>query len=183
MDSPAPQKPYETVSEMSSVVVKFRLATLEDLALLQGWDQEPHVVASNPNDNWGWETELGKSCSWREQLIAEVDGVPIGYVEIIDPAQEESHYWGEVSPHLRAIDIWIGEGSYLGKGYGTEMMRLALSKCFAASEVEAVLVDPLVSNTRARRFYERLGFKPVERRQFGQDDCMVYRLERADWVN
>ncbi|MEN9225984.1 MAG: GNAT family N-acetyltransferase [Thermostichus sp. HHBFW_bins_43] len=168
---------------MSSAVVKFRPATLEDLELLQRWDQEPHIVASDPNDDWGWETELGKRYSWREQWMAEVDGLAIGFVQIIDPAQEESHYWGEVSPHLRAIDIWIGEGSHLGKGYGTQMMQLALKRCFADPQVEAVLVDPLVSNIRARRFYERLGFKPMERRQFGLDECMVYRLEREDWVN
>jgi aminoglycoside 6'-N-acetyltransferase len=44
-----------------------------------------------------------------------------------------------------------------------------------------VLLDPLASNTRAHRFYERFGFVPVERRTFCADDCIVYRLERADW--
>jgi len=45
-----------------------------------------------------------------------------------------------------------------------------------------VLVDPLVSNTRAHRFYERLGFKLLERRRFGDDDCLVCRLARRDYV-
>jgi aminoglycoside 6'-N-acetyltransferase len=45
--------------------------------------------------------------------------------------------------------------------------------------VKAILVDPLASNTRAHRFYERLGFVAVGRRTFGTDDCMVYRLERG----
>ena len=66
--------------------------------------------------------------------------------------------------------------------HGTTMMRLALARCFAAPGVTAVLIDPLASNTRAHRFYERLGFRFVERRQFGQDDCFVYRLGRADWA-
>jgi aminoglycoside 6'-N-acetyltransferase len=48
--------------------------------------------------------------------------------------------------------------------------------------VTAVLIDPLASNTRAHVFYQRLGFRFVERRQFGLDDCFVYRLERADWA-
>jgi aminoglycoside 6'-N-acetyltransferase len=42
----------------------------------------------------------------------------------------------------------------------------------------AIVIDPLASNVRAIRFYERLGFKPVERRRFGEDDCLVMRLER-----
>ena len=28
---------------------------------------------------------------------------------------------------------------------------------------------------------QRLGFRPVERRLFGPDDCLVHRLERAEW--
>jgi hypothetical protein len=82
-------------------------------ALLRHWDEQPHVIASDPNDDWQWETELGKSPGWREQLIAQLDGRPIGFVQIIDPACEESHYWGEVPHGLRAIDIWIGEGGLL----------------------------------------------------------------------
>lgn len=162
--------------------IALRPATLADLALLRRWDTEPHIIASDPNDDWQWETELHKNPPWREQLIAEVAGVPIGFVEIIDPAEEDSHYWGQVSAHLRAIDIWIGEKSYLGQGYGTVIMQLALNRCFAAQDVEAVIIDPLASNVRAQRFYERLGFQPVERRRFGEDDCIVYRLERAEWA-
>lgn len=82
---------------------------------------------------------------------------------------------------LRAIGIWIGESGDLGRGFGTEMMRQALARCFAAPEVTAVLIDPLASNTRAHVFYERFGFRFVERRWFGDDDCFVYRLDRADW--
>lgn len=162
--------------------IKLRPADINDLKLLRHWDEQPHVVASDPNDDWQWETELEKNPEWREQLIAELDGRPVGFIQIIDPFLEESRYWGEdVSPNLRAIDIWIGEADDLGKGYGTQMMRQALEKCFAAREVEAVVIDPLASNTDAHRFYERLGFKFVERRMFGEDDCFVMRLERGDF--
>ena len=137
------------------------------------------MLAADPNDDWQWETELGRELDWREHLIAEVDGRPIGFIQIIDPAREETRYWGEVEENLRALDIWIGEADFLGKGYGTQMMRLAIERCFAAPEVTAILIDPLASNTRAHRFYERLGFRRVGRRTFGKDDCYVYRLERS----
>ena len=158
--------------------VRLRPAGPADLALLRRWDDKPHVVASDPNDDWAWETELGRSPDWREQLIAELDARPIGFVQIIDPAREESRYWGDVPEGLRAVDLWIGEESELGKGYGTRMMQLALARCFADPLVCAVLIDPLASNTRAHRFYERMGFRFVERRSFGRDDCFVYRLDR-----
>jgi aminoglycoside 6'-N-acetyltransferase len=44
-----------------------------------------------------------------------------------------------------------------------------------------VLVDPLTTNARPHRFYERLGFRFVEKRWFGEDECAVYRLERSEW--
>lgn len=162
--------------------IQLRPATIDDLPLLQKWDNEPHVIESDPNDDWQWEIELLRSPVWREQVIAEKDGRPIGFIQIIDPALEDSHYWGEVSEHLRAIDIWIGDANDLGKGYGTKMMNLAIEKCFADSGVTAILIDPLASNKKAHRFYERFGFKFIEERQFGEDDCFVYRLDRTDWL-
>jgi aminoglycoside 6'-N-acetyltransferase len=163
---------------LKDIVMHLRPATPNDLALLQHWDEQPHVMNS---DNWGWEVELARHPDWREQLIAEIGDRPIGFIQIIDPAREDSHYWGDITANLRAIDIWIGEEMNLGKGYGTQMMQLALDRCFANPLVTAVLVDPLASNTRAHRFYERFGFQFVEPRRFGDDDCFVYRLNRADW--
>lgn len=162
--------------------MRLRSAEPSDVALLRYWDMKPHVIAASGGDaNLDWETELAHFPDWRELLIAEIAGRPIGVIQIIDPAREETHYWGEVEPNLRAIDIWIGEEADLGHGHGTEMMRLALDRCFADEVVSAVLLDPLASNTRAHRFYERLGFRAVERRMFGTDDCVVYRLHRDDW--
>jgi len=146
--------------------------------LLERWDREPHVVAGVPGDRWDWETELARRSPWQEMLIAELDGRPIGFVQIIDPGREETHYWGDVPENLRAIDIWIGEPDALAKGHGTKMMHLALARCFADPTVTAVLLDPLASNVRAHRFYRRLGFELVERRRFADSDCFVFRLDR-----
>jgi aminoglycoside 6'-N-acetyltransferase len=162
--------------------ITLRHAVLEDIPILERWEEEPHVQASGVEDDWNWEEELQRNPAWREQLIAEADGRPIGVVQIIDPALEETHYWGDCAPNLRAIDIWIGEADALGKGYGTAMMRLALERCFAPPEVTAVLIDPLESNVRAQRFYERLGFRFVERRRFFEDDCVVMQITREEFM-
>ena len=31
-----------------------RPATIADLPTLRHWDEQPHVVASDPNDDWEW---------------------------------------------------------------------------------------------------------------------------------
>lgn len=162
--------------------ISFRLATIKDLALVQYWDTQQHVIDADPDDDWNWEYELKRFPEWREQLIAELNGRPIGFVQIIDPNEEESHYWGTVPKNLRAIDIWIGEKDDLGKGYGTIMMNLAIERCFRNNDVTAILIDPLESNINAIRFYEKLGFRFVEKRSFGDSDCMVYELNRKDWA-
>ncbi|GAB2768368.1 GNAT family N-acetyltransferase [Rhabdobacter roseus] len=165
----------------TNLAITLRPATPDDLEVLRHWDEQPHSIQADPDDDWEWEKELPRNPPWREQLIAELNGRPLGFIQIIDPAEEETHYWGEVPTNLRAIDIWIGEAEDLGQGYGTVMMQLALARCFADEHVTAVLIDPLESNTRAHRFYERLGFEFVEKRTFDEDDCLVYRLDRRTW--
>ena len=159
-----------------------RAAVLTDAPRLRYWDEQPHVIASDPNDEWNWETELRRHPSWRALLVAEDAGRPVGFLQIIDPQREDSHYWGEVGPGKRAIDIWIGEAADLNRGYGTEMMRLALERCFADPTVDAILLDPLADNAGAIRFYRRFGFRFVEFRVFGSDPCAVYVLDRADYA-
>jgi aminoglycoside 6'-N-acetyltransferase len=166
-------------ANVSSVRVRLRPAQGSDAALLRRWDEAPHLADSQGDDDWQWETDLGVPRQGREQLVAELDGRPIGYVEILDPATDPERYWGEMPPGYRAIDIWIGEPDAVGRGFGTEMMRQALERCFSDASVHTVLVDPLASNTRAHRFYERLGFRLVERRFFGEDDSFVYQLLRS----
>lgn len=163
--------------------IHLRRATLDDLPVLTHWDSQPHVITASGDDGrFDWPAELPRVVPWRELLIAELAGRPIGMIQIIDPALEETHYWGDCASNLRAIDIWIGEAADLGRSYGTAMMRAALDRCFAIEAVSAVLVDPLEENVRACRFYERFGFECLGRRMFGADHCLVYRLERTDWA-
>ncbi len=167
--------------------LSIRLATESDAAVLYIWDENPHVMAATSNDgsksfDANWEEELLPQQDGTQFFIAEVDGTPIGAMQIINPATEKTQYWGAVASNLRAIDIWIGEEAYIGHGYGTLMMRFAIERCFSCSDVEAILIDPLANNLRSHQFYKRLGFVFLERRQFDKDsDCFVFRLSRADW--
>jgi aminoglycoside 6'-N-acetyltransferase len=164
--------------KMLSHNITLREALPSDVSILEYWDQQKHVIDSDPDDDWEWEKELATNPVWRSQLMAELNREPIGFIQIIDPFEEETHYWGEVAPNLRAIDIWIGEEKNLGKGYGTQMMQLAIELCFSDPKVTKILIDPLATNTKAHRFYERLGFKFVEERKFDDSECFVYELKR-----
>jgi aminoglycoside 6'-N-acetyltransferase len=174
---------------MRTTRIELRPATDADVPQLQRWDLEPDVISATSDDpdspkafgDLYWPDELAMQSPVYQYFIAELDGRPIGAMQIIDPHLEPTHYWGEIAPNLRAIDIWIGDAADRGKGYGARMMRLALERCFADPAVTGIVIDPLASNVRAHRFYHRLGFRPVGRRMFGDDDCLVHELTRGDW--
>jgi aminoglycoside 6'-N-acetyltransferase len=170
-----------------SADLHLRRATPADAEILSQWDAKPHVQAAVSNNGCSgfdadWPVELDQRSDGTEFFIAEVDCKPIGALQIIDPAREHSHYWGAVATNLKAIDIWIGEEDYLGKGFGGRMMTFAVEYAFTESEVAAILIDPLSNNLKAHRFYCRFGFKFMERRQFdAESDCFVFKLTRSDW--
>ena len=171
------------------VTVRLRPAVAGDARWLAIWDKDEDVITCSTDDPSAevafsgavWSEELAAQSDVSRYYIAEVDGRPIGAMQIIDPQREPTHYWGEIAPHLRAVDIWIGAAADRNRGYGREMMRLAHELCFADPLVTAIVIDPLASNVRAHRFYERLGYRPLGRRFFGDDDCLVHELSRADW--
>ena len=164
-----------------------RPAKPADSKQLYLWDEKPHVRQATSNSgtvsfDLKWEEELVERNDGTELFIAEVDGCPIGAMQVIDPERERTHYWGTVDPNQRAIDIWIGEEEFIGQGFGGRMMNFAINHCFAEPAVISILIDPLSNNVRSHKFYERLGFRFVERRQFDEDsDCFVFRLTREEW--
>lgn len=174
---------------LESFTVRLRPATSADAEQLEQWSRQRHVIAATTDDPNAdrafegaiWADELAAQSDVSRYWIAELGGRAIGALQISDPQLEPTHYWGDVPADLRTLDIWIGEPVALGHGYGEQMLRLALRDCFESAAVTAIWIDPLASNTRAHRFYERLGFERVERRSFGEDDCLVYRLTRAAW--
>ena len=155
--------------------------TDDDLASLAAWDDDADVAAAlggRSADWYDWPSELARDVRWRELLIAEDEGRPIGFIQIADASEEETHYWGDVAPGTWSLDIWIGAPEDRGRGLGTQAMHEALCRIFERHGAERVVIDPLVDNRRAIAFYERLGFIRVGVRDFDGDRCLVMELER-----
>lgn len=168
--------------------VTLRPARPDDAVFLERWDRDPDVIAAHGEEAqsaeiWRdeeWRAEIEAAPGWRRILIAEEEGRPVGVVVDIDPAREETHYWGSCGPGLRAFDTWIGGAKDRGRGLGAAMMAGALRIAFADPAVKAVIIDPLLSNRRAIRFYERCGFRAVEERWFDEVHCLVMAFDRPD---
>ena len=77
--------------------------------------------------------------------------------------------------HARYV---IGENPVTGFAFGLFLLIVV----FAVLGPWVVPYDPLASNTRAHKFYQRIGFVPTHRQTFNdEDDCLVHRLTRAEW--
>ena len=161
-------------------MIKLRPAIINDLELVRYWDTKQHVIDCDPDDEWNWEVELNRNPKWREQFVAELKGIAVGFIQIIDPYLEETQYWGTIEKNKRAIDIWIGEENNINKGYGTIMMKLAIKICFENSMIDGILVDPLKTSSKAHRFYTSLGFEFIEEREFDESVCFIYELKRKN---
>lgn len=156
--------------------------TIHDVALLRTWDDDADVAAAlggRGADWYDWPIELARTVPWRELLIVVEDGRPIGFIQLADAAEEESHYWGDVAPGTWSIDIWIGAPGDRGRGLGRAAMQAALRRIFDHHGADVVVIDPREDNRRAIAFYERLGFQRVEDRELDGDRCLVMSIQRG----
>jgi aminoglycoside 6'-N-acetyltransferase len=156
-----------------------RPATPADIPLLQAWDEDPFVAASDPHGDWERETTL--AVAGLDNLIAERDGRPIGLIQIADLERDASRYWRPAQPGFMAIDFWIGAEADRGQGHGRILMQQAIARCSADPAIHTAPIDPLQTNIEAIRFDERLGFRFMENRRFGKNDCAVRQLTRQEW--
>jgi RimJ/RimL family protein N-acetyltransferase len=63
------------------------------------------------------------------------------------------------------VGIFIGDKNYWNKGYGTEALTLLLDYGFKALNLHNVLLRVYAFNERAKRCYEKIGFKPIGKRR------------------
>jgi len=107
----------------------FRPITKSDLPMFKNWLDQPHL-----NGWWG--------DSGTEARLA------------FDAPQ-----YNDQPIDARAIDTFLGEPEFLGKGHGVGYIAARLSEL--RRHYPAVVVDPDPANTRAIAAYARAGFRPV----------------------
>ena len=61
-----------------------------------------------------------------------------------------------------------------GRGYGN-LLLASLERRATDLGYTELIVDPLATNTGARRFYERAGFREAEHKTLGRYDIIIYR--------
>ena len=162
--------------------LSYHMATPDDAEMLSAWDEAPHMkIARGNSDWWNWQEELHQADVWREMLIVKCDGEAFGFLQIMNAGQDPDDYWQGLDTTHMAIDLWIGRPEYLHRGFGSQMIRYAISRAFRNSEVTTIWIDPLSQNARAIAFYQKHGFEPVDTRIIDEDGLALHKLTRQAW--
>ena len=147
----------------------FRPITFEDFPLLFGWLRNPGVAA------W-WDDPPATMAEFEGKYVPRLDGSeavfgfiasyadePIGYLQWYRLADEPEHpACGLVPYESAAVDLFIGEDEFRGKGYGPVMIRAFLrGVVFAQPEIASCAIDPCRYNQVAIAAYSKAGFRPV----------------------
>lgn len=81
--------------------------------------------------------------------------------------------------------IVIGEKLAWGHGYGSDATRLVVAEAFERFMLDAVNLEVFGHNERARRSYEKVGFRETGRtEEWARDtrlDVIAMRIERDSW--
>jgi len=166
--------------------ITFRKATKEDtLQFVQSFEQ-PYLRALWPLESYGstpqkYIEELVAGNGYDYPFIIELGGKPIGYIQYCDlfayrnTCEKLKGVFTKEPKGSFCVDMFIGEEGLLGKGYGTQALRLFCDELLTRLEVKRILIDPAADNERAIRSYEKAGFKRV--RQAFDGVCQVQIME------
>jgi aminoglycoside 6'-N-acetyltransferase len=159
----------------------FRPPTANDLPRLHRWLNAPEVRRwwGNPSE----EFELLRGDLNEPRMMMRI--VSLGERSFAYAQDYDVYSWPQ--PHLshlpkgsRAIDSFIGWPSMIGRGHGHAYLSLLAAR-LCAEGAPLVAIDPAEGNLRARRAYEKAGFR-VEARvvtETGPAVLMLYEPQRA----
>jgi streptomycin 6-kinase len=156
---------------------KFIPLTYSHLPLLVQWLNQPHVQKwynhgnTTPVSLDAITKKMGPRIKGKEDAhgyIIEYNQAPIGYIQVYNARKfprdgYELSAINELIAHiarLAAIDLYIGDPNYIGKGLGSQIIKQFMHD-IASKEFDAYMVDPDMKNTASIRAFEKAGFKEI----------------------
>lgn len=145
------------------------------------WIQEPHVWQWwGENRPWTLDEIKAKYSSYTlrykiergikktiDPFIIKFQEQPIGFIQFYNafdfPREgfDVQSIWNNMDESLAALDFYIGEPTYIGKGLGSQVLQSFL-QTHVFKQYDACLVDPKKNNKIALKTYSKARFSTVK---------------------
>lgn len=135
----------------------FHRATLDDLALLEAWQSNPHVLKWWSSDEPYDEGDLAdpRVARW----IVSTSERPFAFMQDYTVHGWDDHHFADLPQGSRGIDQFIGDPEMIGIGHGSGFIGIRMQTLFDEG-APVIATDPHPDNKRAIAVYKKLGFKP-----------------------
>lgn len=169
--------------------LRLRAITREDLPIFVRWFNDPEVTQHLANvwplsieDEEEWFQRVRARAQWERPLGIEVREKR-GWVLIGNTGFHRIDWlnrWAE-------LGIVIGEKTYWNQGYGTEAVQAMVAIAFTLLNLNRVQLEVYDFNHRARRAYEKAGFRLEGRRRQARylngryHDSLIMAVLREEW--
>lgn len=147
--------------------------TRGDYPLLRRRRAEPHALAwwGSPDEEVALIEDEIDSGPADMRLVALADR-PFAFVQDYPVDPDPPPQFAEASAGSRAVDSFLGEPAFHGRGHAAAYLRQRAGELLAAGAA-VVLIDPAPGNERAVRCYRRAGFRDIAIRPCEDGDPVV----------
>lgn len=144
----------------------FKTLSQEHFQILFDWQRLPHV-----QQWWGEPQSWEAFCVRHQNMISDplvfphivfLDEKPIGYINYWWVAEDED-FKPLYPANTVGTDQFIGVPELIGKGLGSEFVRIFTDQLLNRPDIALVITDPDVDNHSAIRCYEKVGFRKSRR--------------------
>lgn len=164
--------------------MKIREFTTADLNIMGVWLAQDYIRKfwGDPQD-WIKEISENISADWVKYFIVECD-TQIGFLQYYETDKAPQGEWSNEPIGTVGIDYLIGDIEYLGKGYGSKIVRLLVDFIKSKNKYDYIVADPIVENVSSIKVLENNGSKQNANGLFCLDltntGIKIYRATKQD---
>lgn len=174
---------YITFTSLSKTHFPLLLKWLETSHVKAWWDQDVKWTPELIEEKYGSYTQGYKICKGIKKplqaYLFSINQMPAGYIQLYnayDFPREHESLPKDMPGSLAAIDFFIGEPGFIGKGFAP-LVLVQFLEGYVRPTYKACFVDPDQANERAIKAYAKAGFQPIYHPPQGKDIWMIKEFE------
>ena len=137
----------------------FKELAESDLPLIKDWLQQPYVSKWFDTNEWINEIFPNLISDWVWYFRAELDSKPVGFAQYYNTSKAPKGPWSSQPTGTIGIDFFIGNPSFLGKGYGILLVKNFVEFVINNVNPKRIIADPDKENIKSQHILKKCGFR------------------------